>query len=119
NEIERAEQEAQLRATTVIANAQERLDKLLAAERDVHDRLVAASSDLRAAIERVAGRYEPDTGRTDDGGDGDGDAGASDVVDLRDAAATAQPVVASAEDADELGRMVREGVGSALKDLRL
>jgi DivIVA domain-containing protein len=115
-EIERAEQEAQLRATTVIANAQERLDKLLAAERDVHDRLVSASTDLRAAIERVAGRHEPaerpartDTAEVED-----------EIIDLRETtpAPPAAPPVASAEDADELGKMVREGVGNALKDLR-
>lgn len=51
-----AEDEARLRSSTIIAQAQSRLDKLLGAERDVHDRLVAASADIRVAIGRVAGR---------------------------------------------------------------
>ena len=37
----------------VIKEAQQRLDRLLAAERDVHDRLQAAMSDIRNSVGRV------------------------------------------------------------------
>ena len=38
---------------TVINEAQQRLDRLLAAERDVHDRLQAAMDDIQASVSRV------------------------------------------------------------------
>ncbi len=60
DEITAAEEDARQRSGAVIAHAQIRLDKLLAAERAVHDRLVAASADLRVAISRVAGRQDPE-----------------------------------------------------------
>ena len=103
----------------VIATAQERLDELLAAEREVHDRLVGASGDLRAAIERVAGRYDaPPAAEAKEPND-------TDAIDLTEvavvttASSSAASPAATAEEADELGRMVRDGVGSALKDLRI
>jgi vacuolar-type H+-ATPase subunit H len=48
-----AETEARDRATTVINDAQRRLDDLLAAERNVHDRLQAAMTDIQASLTRV------------------------------------------------------------------
>ncbi len=60
DEMTAAEDDARQRSGAVIAHAQIRLDRLLAAERAVHDRLVAASADLRVAISRVAGRQDPE-----------------------------------------------------------
>ncbi len=55
--LESAEDDAATRSTTVLSQAQERLDIMLTAERQVHDRLQAALEDLRAAISKVAGRH--------------------------------------------------------------
>ena len=48
-----AEVEAIERSAQVINDAQQRLDRLLAAERDVHDRLQAAMADIQASVSRV------------------------------------------------------------------
>ncbi len=50
---ETAERDAVERATAVINQAQRRLDRLLAAERDVHDRLQAAMTDIQTSVARV------------------------------------------------------------------
>ncbi len=55
--FESAEDDAATRSATVLSQAQERLDIMLTAERQVHDRLQAALEDLRAAISKVAGRH--------------------------------------------------------------
>ena len=49
----KAEAEAIDRSTRVINAAQQRLDRLLAAERDVHDRLQAAITDMQLSVSRV------------------------------------------------------------------
>lgn len=48
-----AKADAIARSTQVISDAQERLDRLLTAERDVHDRLQAAMSDIQTSVLRV------------------------------------------------------------------
>ncbi len=51
--VEDAERSAIERSTLVINESQQRLDRLLAAERDVHDRLQAAMADIQTSVSRV------------------------------------------------------------------
>ncbi|MDG2028884.1 MAG: hypothetical protein P8J50_17420 [Acidimicrobiales bacterium] len=48
-----AEKDARERSTKVIHEAQQRLDRLLAAKRDVHDRPQAAMADIHASVSQV------------------------------------------------------------------
>jgi len=48
-----ADAASRARSTAVISKAQQRLDRLLAAERDVHDRVTAALSDIHESLARA------------------------------------------------------------------
>jgi len=48
-----ADAAARARSAAVISRAQQRLDRLLAAERDVHDRVTAALSDIHESLARA------------------------------------------------------------------
>ena len=134
-QLGQAEDEARRRSTTVIAQAQGRLDKLLSAERDVHDRLVAASADIRVAIGRVAGRQaaELELATEDPTIDIDrvapwNDAAGAAVIDLdpndpngpndADEPWRGPASMAGSAQGDALSRMVNDAVGNALKGLQ-
>lgn len=61
-----AERRARDHSMQVISDAQQRLDRLLAAERDVHDRLHAAMTDLQASVSRVEGSQSAEPAPTVD-----------------------------------------------------
>ena len=132
-QLGQAEDEARRRSTTVIAQAQGRLDKLLSAERDVHDRLVAASADIRVAIGRVAGRQAAELELTTEDPTIDihididrvapwNDAAGATVIDLdpndADEAWRGPSSMAGSAQGDALSRMVNDAVGNALKGLQ-
>lgn len=51
--VTRAERAARDRAEAVLGEAQRRLDRILAAERDVHDRLAGAMIDIQEVVRRA------------------------------------------------------------------
>jgi succinate dehydrogenase/fumarate reductase flavoprotein subunit len=64
--IAAAEQSAREHSIQVISDAQARLDRLLAAEREVHDRLHAAMTDLQSSVSRLGGSQSAELALTID-----------------------------------------------------
>jgi DivIVA domain-containing protein len=117
-EEQTAQERAQARSTEILSQSQERLDLILATERRVHDRLLAALAEVQTAVELVGGAPErqlvspPDE---DTSGQAPGARSTRPQFDQFAPVTESESAAVDPADRDSLSRMVGDAVGQALR----